>query len=168
MNSLIDVAVMVLYGSRLVLKFGTSKGPPSPYPSLHFSSTASRGWHCHSHMQGHTKKLPHTLLVNIEIAIPFRKQSGSIYPKSRPPSLMKSSHVPMTTALSGTESFSRWYRGRPRTSMQWWKRKTGRISTMDHYKVREETGCREEHMTSSDFYEAMREITCLCYIRCLL
>ena len=116
MNSLIDVAVMVLYGSMLVLKFGTSKGPPSPYPSLHFSSTASRGWHCHSHMQGHTKKLPHTLLVKIEIAIPFRKQSGSIYPKSRPPSLMKSSHVPMTTALSGTESFSWWYRGRPRTS----------------------------------------------------
>lgn len=110
------------YGSMLALKFGTSKGPPSPYPSLQFRSTASQGWQCHSHRQGHTRELLHALLVKTDSAIPFRKQSGHIYPKSKTPSLMKSSHVPVTAALSGTESFNRIYCGQPRNSMQSWKR----------------------------------------------
>lgn len=148
---------MVFYGSMLVLEVWNFRGPPNPYPSPAVQQHCFSGRHCHSHMQGHTKKDFHTLLVKIETAIPFRKQSGSIYPKSEHHHWLQSSHVP--TALSGTESSSRLHCGfRQGLACSGGKERREEFQPWITRKWERKTRCREEHMTSSDFYESMREI----------
>lgn len=136
MNSLMYITVMVLLWPHVCLEVWDFKGTLSPHPSWQFGGTAPWWWHCHSHMEGCKKKVLHTLLVETEIAIPFSKQSGNIYPNSKIPSLIKSSHAHMTTALFGVKSFNRLCHGQLRNSMQSWKRKKGGISTMAPCEVR--------------------------------
>lgn len=50
-------------------------------------------------MAGYRKKDFHALLVEIEIAVPFIKQSGNIYPIFKIPSLIKPCHAHMSTGM---------------------------------------------------------------------
>lgn len=85
-------------GPTLVLKFGISKGPHH-HPPLQFRDTTPGRWQRHRHTAGYRKKDFHALLVEIEIAVPFIKQSGNIYPNFKIPSLIKPCHAHMSTGM---------------------------------------------------------------------
>lgn len=118
---------------RVSLDVWDFKGPPLPPPPCD-SAAVLPGLTRHTTCKD-TRAAPHAPLVKTDAATPVRRQSGHIYPKSRIPSWMKSSRVPVTAALFGTESFTSYTMVSQgivcsREKERW------RISTMYHYKVR--------------------------------
>lgn len=142
MNSLTYITMMVLFWPHICLEILYFKGtlPPHPQPRLQFRGTALWRWQCHSHMAGCRERYFHTLLVEIEIAAPFRKQFGNVYPNLKVLSTIKPSHAHISTGMFITalfigESVNKPRSSQPRISTQSWRRKNGGISIMCHCQV---------------------------------